>query len=201
MPAALVLLALLMVPAPGVPETAPPADLVFLVSTSKIPEGNFYQSVVLLIRHDRAGAFGLIVNRPSHVSVSRMVPDLKIRPKQDAKLWQGGPVEPGSWFVLIRSSETLEGAEQISGGLQISSDHGLLQKLLHKKKYKGKFRVYSGYAGWASGQLESELKRGGWKAVDGGADVVFSANPAELWSRYWPGLRAVVGYMNRIPGC
>jgi putative transcriptional regulator len=198
--AGLVLLALLLVPAPAVPATGPPADPVLLVATSKIPEGNFFQTVVLLIRHDREGAFGLILNRPSHISASRMVPGLKIRPKHDVELWQGGPVDPGSWFVLIRSSETLEGATQISENLQISSDHDLLRKLLRKKKYEGSFRVYSGYAGWASGQLESELMRGGWKVVEGGADAVFSADPTELWSRYWPGLRVAVGYMNRIPG-
>jgi len=200
MSAALVLLVLLFVPGPRVETTDPPQDAVFLVATSKIPEGNFHQTVVLLIRHDRDGAFGLIINRPSLISASRMVPGLKIRPKQDVELWQGGPVDPGSWFVLIRSSETLEGATQISGNLQISSDQDLLRKLLRKKKFKGRFRIYSGYAGWASGQLEAELMRGGWKVVEGGADAVFSADPAELWSRYWPGLRAAVGYRNRISG-
>lgn len=200
MSAALVLLALLFVPGPRAEATYPPSDPVFLVATSKIPEGNFHQTVVLLIRHDRDGAFGLIINRPSHISASRMVPGLKIRPKQDVALWQGGPVDPGSWFVLIRSSEMLEGATQISDNLQISSDHNLLRKLLRKKKFKGRFRIYSGYAGWASGQLEAELMRGGWKVVEGVTDSIFAVDPAGLWSRYWPGLRAGVVYRNRISG-
>jgi putative transcriptional regulator len=200
MSAVLVLFVLLFVPGPRAEATDPHPVPVFLVATSKIPGGNFHQTVVLLIRHDRDGAFGLIINRPSHISASRIVPGLKIRPKQDVELWQGGPVDPGSWFVLIRSSEALEGATQISGNLHISSDHDLLRKLLRKKKFKGRFRIYSGYAGWASGQLEAELMRGGWKVVEGGIDTIFSADSPGLWSRYWPGLRAAVGYRNSISG-
>ncbi len=43
------------------------------------------------------------------------------------------------------------------------------------------FRVYAGYAGWAAGQLEGEIDRGGWHVLPGDADMVFDSAPLELW--------------------
>ena len=45
-----------------------------------------------------------------------------------------------------------------------------------------RFRVFSGYSGWAPKQLEAELDAGGWMVIKAHADHVFSDDP-ELWSR------------------
>jgi putative transcriptional regulator len=44
-------------------------------------------------------------------------------------------------------------------------------------------RVFAGYAGWGPGQLEQELRLGGWLVLPSEPDDAFTANPATLWSR------------------
>ncbi|NIQ93470.1 MAG: YqgE/AlgH family protein, partial [Desulfuromonadales bacterium] len=52
-------------------------------------------------------------------------------------------------------------------------------------------RILTGYAGWAPGQLERELKRGGWKVAPARAVDVFDADPESLWN-YLSGKGAVL---------
>jgi putative transcriptional regulator len=42
-------------------------------------------------------------------------------------------------------------------------------------------RVYAGYAGWARGQLQNEIARGGWHVVPADADTVFELDAARIW--------------------
>jgi putative transcriptional regulator len=44
-------------------------------------------------------------------------------------------------------------------------------------------RVFAGYAGWGAGQLEHELRIGGWLVLAAEPDDAFTADPANLWSR------------------
>jgi putative transcriptional regulator len=41
--------------------------------------------------------------------------------------------------------------------------------------------VYAGYAGWAPGQLQAEIERGGWHVLPADAATVFDKNPANIW--------------------
>jgi putative transcriptional regulator len=43
------------------------------------------------------------------------------------------------------------------------------------------FRVFSGYAGWGNGQLETELELGGWISLAATKELVFEKDVSELW--------------------
>ena len=45
----------------------------------------------------------------------------------------------------------------------------------------GNYRLYSGFAGWAPGQLESEMQRGGWYVLPASAELVFRKDTAGMW--------------------
>ncbi|HKK16201.1 MAG TPA: YqgE/AlgH family protein, partial [Gammaproteobacteria bacterium] len=42
-------------------------------------------------------------------------------------------------------------------------------------------RLFSGFAGWAPGQLETEIRRGDWHTWQANAAIIFSQAPDELW--------------------
>ncbi len=181
----------LLLLAAAVPAAADPGMLdkgVFLVATDKIQEGNFQRTVVLLLTYGEGGAVGVIVNRPSSLPLSRLIPDLRLPPDRDISVWQGGPVDPGRMLFLLRSEDDLKGAARAFGDVHMSHDRELLDKVLRKRKYRGRFRILAGYAGWAPGQLEGEIRRGGWMVVPATAADVFTDDPLGLWDRFGPGL-------------
>ena len=44
------------------------------------------------------------------------------------------------------------------------------------------YRIYVGYAGWGSGQLENEIAAGAWIATNASADYIFF-EPEDLWRK------------------
>jgi putative transcriptional regulator len=41
--------------------------------------------------------------------------------------------------------------------------------------------LFAGFAGWAPGQLESEMRRDGWYVLPASADLVFRSDTAGMW--------------------
>ena len=66
----------------------------FLVASPHLGDGNFNRSVVLIIKHDDDGAFGLVLNRPTGNTVGdvwRMVTEQEL--DCDRPIYLGGPVQ------------------------------------------------------------------------------------------------------------
>jgi putative transcriptional regulator len=59
----------------------------------------------------------------------------------------------------------------------------VIEKSIASRLDSSKFRVYLGYAGWAPGQLETEIRLGAWSVLEDRPQIVFDPNPDSLWSR------------------
>lgn len=149
-----------------------------LVAVPKLRDAGFFHSVVLLVRHSGEGAFGLTLNRPSDISLA----DIWSRLSESACPWQqqlftGGPV-PGPLMVLHDEAAAAE--IQVTPDVYFSGSPEMLEVLFDHPQARAQF--YSGYCGWAPGQLENELAVGSWITVPGTAEHVFAAD-AELWKK------------------
>jgi hypothetical protein len=89
-------------------------------------------------------------------------------------------------LLLVHAEDELKGATRAFGDVHISHDHDLLRRVLRKKKHRGRYRIIAGYAGWVPGQLEGEIRRGGWIVVPADAADVFTSHPLGLWERFAP---------------
>jgi putative transcriptional regulator len=127
------------------------------------------------------GAFGLVVNRPTGVPADQVHPGLTDMPAApETRVYFGGPVESGSLFALIQGPEPIEGARSVIENVVVTSD---LSAVVAAARRGDRFRLYAGYAGWAPGQLESELRRGDWVIAEADSRSVFSEEPGRLWER------------------
>ncbi len=72
----------------------------FLVSDIDLRDPNFYRSVVLMVSHDDNGALGLVVNRPSPLSLGEMVEGMRKGPAAAVPVFVGGPVQQEILFCL-----------------------------------------------------------------------------------------------------
>jgi len=143
-----------------------------------LPDANFYRSVVLIIHHDDQGAFGVVLNRPTENTVGEvweMIAEQSCENQQPINL--GGPVA-GPLMALHADKACSE--NEILPGVHFATHKDNLNRIVHESERP--FRVFSGYAGWAAGQLENELEVGGWMTLRASYEFVF-ADADSMWKK------------------
>ncbi len=149
-----------------------------LVASPKLPDANFYRTVVLLIHHDEQGAIGVVLNRPTNSTVREIWEELSDEPcESDDPINLGGPVN-GPLMAIHTNQACSE--NEILPGVYFATHRDQLNRIIHEGNLP--FRIYNGYSGWASGQLESELKFGGWMVLPATFDYVFG-DPDTMWQQ------------------
>jgi putative transcriptional regulator len=151
-----------------------------LVATPRLKDPNFDRTVVMLLDHNDEGAIGVVLNRPSELAVSEALPAWSSHIAEPAVVFVGGPVAPGSAICLAEAppDRAGDGWQPLFGGLgtvDVSRSPADLAVEI------GGLRVFSGYAGWAPGQLEAEIEAGAWIVAPGGRGDAMNADPATLW--------------------
>jgi len=154
-----------------------------LVAPRDPPDPRFAETVILLVQYDGDGAVGLMINRQTHVPISKALVQSGSANGRSEPIYMGGPVELSGVLALLRSSSAPAEATQIFGDVYSISTKSLLERTLASSVDSSKFRVYLGYCGWGAGQLEYEVKKGGWHVFDGDASLVFDSDPASVWQR------------------
>jgi putative transcriptional regulator len=147
-----------------------------LIAGPQLLDPNFRRTVVLVADHGEEGAMGVILNRPSGMTVADAAPDLEPLIGPDAPIFAGGPVQPTSGVVL---AEVAEADEPVFGDVVLVPGLGELADVVDGA---GNIRVFAGYAGWGPGQLDGELERDDWIVEPAQAADVFSETPEELWA-------------------
>ena len=162
-------------------DDAQPMKSILLVARKNLPDPFFRDSVVLVTRSGGPAPVGVIVNRPTDVPLSRVFPDIERLRSQDEKLFFGGPVMPEQLVVVFRAAGAPTEAIEVLEGVYMSPSRELLRELLGRENPVEGLRVFAGHAGWALGQLESEVARGDWHLVNADARIVLEMEPEKLW--------------------
>ena len=146
-----------------------------LIAAPQLLDPNFRRTVVLVADHGDEGAMGVILNRPSGMTVADAAPDLEPLIGPDAPIFAGGPVQPTSGVVL---AEVVEADEPVFGDVVLVPGLGELADVVDGA---GSIRVFAGYAGWGPGQLDDEVGREDWIIEPAQSSDVFSETPEGLW--------------------
>lgn len=151
----------------------------FLVASPQLVDPNFFRTVVLMVQHDDAGAFGLVLNRPTGKTIGDVWKLISEDPCDcDSPIFLGGPVRGP---IAALHSEEQRSDLEIADGLFYTIEDRSVSELLRGGN-SDPLRVFIGYSGWAAGQLEHELEAGGWLTTDASRDEVFD-EPHELWQK------------------
>jgi putative transcriptional regulator len=153
----------------------------FLIAFPHLADTNFRQSVVLLLRQDEDGAMGVVVNHESPLLLRELCQDHEIPYRGDSRkrVRKGGPVQPEQGLVIYGEEHVDPEGQPIVEGLHISASRGTLARLC--KLERGRFQCFSGYAGWAPGQLEHEIRQGVWVVCPADPSSVLDARPDRVW--------------------
>ena len=158
-----------------------------LVASRHLADPNFFRTVVLILEHGD-GALGVVLNRPTAITLADVVPTWLDLAAQPAVVFQGGPVErtaaiglarpegafdpEQTWFTLAITEPGRE-----LGIVNLGAEPSELTEIVRD------LRIYSGYAGWSAGQLESEIQAGGWLVLDHEGFDPLTSDPATLWNQ------------------
>ena len=162
----------------GAAETA---NAIFLVAARELADPNFEKTVVLVTQPPRGAPFGVIINRPLTDRLSDVMPDQPSLKGRKDVLFFGGPVSRQGLVFLVRSANPPPEALLALPNVYFTADTDLIESLLQRPDPLEGLRVYAGYSGWAPGQLQRELERGGWYVVPADAATVFDKDPKSIW--------------------
>lgn len=160
----------------------PPAAGRLLVATPSLVDPNFAGSVVLLLDHDGDGSLGVVLNRPSAITVASVLSDWAASVDPPEVLFEGGPVSTDAALAVALVPDA--GPDPIgfrclfdrTGIIDLDTPPEVLAPAITR------MRVFAGYSGWGAGQLQAEIDEGSWYVVDSTAHDIFDPEPGGLWS-------------------
>jgi putative transcriptional regulator len=175
-------------PAPNAPGAKTPqidpARGQLLIASAQIQDPRFYHAVVLILRHDKDGAFGIVVNHPI---ADEAIATLLAATGDDDKSVEGkipvvagGPVQPERGFVVHSAEYHRAETMAVDGKVAMTASKEALRDIGHHQGPKKCFFAF-GYAGWGPGQLEGEMVRRDWFTAPEDADLVFDDDRAQVW--------------------
>lgn len=183
----------------------------FLIATPGIGGGEFDRSVVYMCAHSAEGAMGLIVNKPlEKLSFIDLLVQLDIVPEEQRirlpsgmrgmKVHHGGPVDTSRGFVLHSSDFHLETATlPISEELSLTATLEIL-KAIAEGRGPERSLLTLGYAGWAPGQLETEIQQNGWLTTDADPSIIFEVDDARRYERALASLGIDIAALSPVAG-
>jgi putative transcriptional regulator len=155
-----------------------------LVASPEMKDPRFVETVIYMVKHSAEGAFGLVINRPV---AKGPIEDLLKGFHAEAKgakgeiiIHYGGPVTPTAGFILHTDDVLLDNSTKVKDGIAVTSDAKLIAEI-GRGKGPRQALVIMGYAGWAPGQLETELKAEAWFVVPADKRLIFGKDPEKKW--------------------
>jgi len=157
-----------------------------LVATPEMKDPRFVESVIYIVQHNHEGTMGLVINRPlAQAPVEDVIKGSGIDGKDGTReitVHYGGPVSPRQGFVLHSDDFVLENSKKVKDGIAMTSDARIVAEI-SKGKGPRQFLLMIGYAGWAAGQLEEEIKAKSWFFIPADKELIFGKEAEKKWRR------------------
>ncbi len=151
----------------------------FLIAMPAMADPNFSRTLTFVCEHNERGALGIVVNRPIDVTLGALFRQVDIAladsPLADEPVFYGGPVQFDHGFVLHRPVGDWKSTLPV-GEIGLTTSRDILEAIAAGRGPRQQL-VALGYAGWAPGQLEDEIRRNGWLTVKAGLDLIFDLPP------------------------
>jgi putative transcriptional regulator len=173
-----------------------------LVATPMLDEPPFRRSVVLMLDHDEDGALGVVVNQAADLAVERVLSAWSAAVSAPGVLFVGGPVGTDSALAVAELTPGTTGSDDLPGWRACFGRIGLVDLDAPPALLEGalaRMRIFAGYAGWGSSQLEGEIADGAWYVVESESDDVFNLEPAGLWRRVLRRQRDEMAFVSTYP--
>lgn len=154
-----------------------------LIAMPGLGDSRFKHTVTLICEHNDDGAMGIVINRPTPITLTDLLPQMGIHVEAKTKMLpilEGGPVEPEHGFVLHTPCGKWRSSLKVNENLTLTTSRDILEKL-HDKDGPELFLIALGYAGWGAGQLEREMVENSWLTAPVTSEILFKTDYAARW--------------------
>jgi putative transcriptional regulator len=170
-----------------------------LIAMPAMGDERFARSLIYVCAHSAEGAMGIVVNHPApNISFSDLLVKLDVIPAADriqlpgkaggVKVMRGGPVETERGFVLHSADFFIENSTlPIAEGVCLTATIDIL-KAIARGDGPASAILALGYAGWAPGQLETEIQGNGWLHCAADPELIFGP---DIGSKYDKALKKI----------
>ena len=156
-----------------------------LVAMPQMDDARFRNTVLVICKHDRDSAMGLVVNRPmDNLHLNQMAEQIGVGTPRffgDTPIFNGGPVEQSRGMVLHSSDHVLPGSININERVAMTSNVKIITEISNGCGPED-FIITLGHASWSPGQLERELRGNVWLTMPFEEDIIFSQEMEATWS-------------------
>ncbi len=166
------------------PAPAPSLAGQVLIASSSLRDPRFDHAVILMVRHNADGAFGIIINRP--LGERKLASLLEALGEKDStingtlRIFIGGPVEPQIGFVIHSADYHRPETVSVDADVAVTSSRDILLDIAHQHGPQ-KALVAFGYAGWGAHQLEDELGQRAWFTATPDSKLIFDEDREKVW--------------------
>lgn len=155
-----------------------------LVATPEMRDPRFVETVIYMVKHGAEGAMGIVINRPlAKGAIEDLLKGIGAESKGakgEILIHYGGPVSPEAGFILHSDDVLFENSTKVKDGIAMTTDAKLIEAISRGKGPRQSLLAV-GYAGWAPGQLEDELKANAWFVVSGDKAFIFGKDADKKW--------------------
>lgn len=156
----------------------------FLIAMPSLNDGFFNQAVTYICEHDESGSFGVIINQETDITLKQIVKEMKIETgdnyNKDQTVFIGGPVDQGRGFILHRPTGNWQSSLKVNDSVALTTSKDILQAIANNEGPEDSI-VALGYAGWAAGQLETEIANNTWLSCPADEQIIFITPTEERW--------------------
>lgn len=162
-----------------------------LVALPRLMDPHFHKAVVLLVKQDKEGAYGYVINKPMPLSLRDATFQKRYQIPNHVPVWMGGPVGANEG-VVVHNQGSDAAAIFSEGDLRVSSSEeaieGFIQHVESEEPSMRKrgsifhpYRFVIGFSTWGPKQLENELKAGLWIQLPLDTKLIFTTPWQEMW--------------------
>ena len=181
-----------------------------LIAMPAMGDERFSRSLIYICAHSSEGAMGIVVNHPAqNINFSDLLVKLNVIPAADVielpkragvKVMRGGPVETERGFVLHSADFFIENTTlPIDDGICLTATIDIL-KAIARGDGPASAILALGYAGWAPGQLESEIQGNGWLHCAPDSELIFGTDIGGKYGKALKKLGVDVGMLSSEAG-
>lgn len=165
-----------------------------IVAMPGMLDDRFSRAVIYMCAHSADGAMGIVVNQPAtNIRFPELLVQLDIinegqgihlpQHAEDIVVLRGGPVETGRGFVLHSADFFIENSTlPIDEGISLTATLDILKAIANGAGPLSAVLAL-GYAGWAPGQLETEIQQNGWLNCPADSEIIFDTPTEAKYER------------------